>query len=248
VIPARSGSKSISDKNLSIIGGKPLIVRSLEFALRLDSSQKPILSSESWEYAEIAQTYLSGKAQGRRLSPTNSSGNMYDSGQFEFHHRSLEAASDSATIPEVLSEISKSLEVAGQVQPDAWLVLQPTSPFRSEEDVQIWSHEMQKAGKAASAVSVTKIDDMHPARMYYLDDENLRPGGFFPGYEASRRQDLPELYIRDGGFYLIGSSLAESGLQFSSSPRAIVRTFPWSLNIDGPADLLLAKSVTLEEI
>ena len=54
-IPARSGSKSVPDKNIKMLGGKPLIAWTIEKSLKL--GLRTIVSSDSEEYLKIAREY-----------------------------------------------------------------------------------------------------------------------------------------------------------------------------------------------
>ena len=54
-IPIRSGSKSIVDKNIKELGGKPLVAWTIESAIRV--GLKPFVSSDSTEYLGIAREY-----------------------------------------------------------------------------------------------------------------------------------------------------------------------------------------------
>ena len=55
-IPARSGSKSIPDKNIKTLGDKPLLAWTIETALK-SGLQRVIVSSDSEEYLKIAKEY-----------------------------------------------------------------------------------------------------------------------------------------------------------------------------------------------
>ena len=55
IIPARSGSKSIKDKNIKILNGKPLIVWSIQTCLKSKFINKVIVSTDSKKYAKIAK-------------------------------------------------------------------------------------------------------------------------------------------------------------------------------------------------
>ena len=55
IIPARSGSKSIKDKNLALLGGYPLIAYSIALAKTTEGVDRVIVSTDSLEYAKIAE-------------------------------------------------------------------------------------------------------------------------------------------------------------------------------------------------
>ena len=55
VIPARSGSKSLIDKNIRVLKGKPLLVYSIKYSLNSSYVDKTIVSTDSKDYADIAK-------------------------------------------------------------------------------------------------------------------------------------------------------------------------------------------------
>ena len=57
IIPARSGSKGVPDKNIKLLAGKPLIAYSIASAQLTDNIQRVIVSTDSERYAEIASEY-----------------------------------------------------------------------------------------------------------------------------------------------------------------------------------------------
>ena len=57
IIPARSGSKGIKNKNIMDFNGKPLLVWSIEQAQKCNYEMKIIVSTDSQEYANIAIKY-----------------------------------------------------------------------------------------------------------------------------------------------------------------------------------------------
>ena len=58
IIPARSGSKSIKDKNLALLGDYPLIAYSIAAAKMTPGIDRVIVSTNSLEYAKIGYKYL----------------------------------------------------------------------------------------------------------------------------------------------------------------------------------------------
>ena len=57
LIPARRGSKSIPDKNVRVVAGKPLLAYSIDHALRSKSVSRTVVSTDSESYAAIARQY-----------------------------------------------------------------------------------------------------------------------------------------------------------------------------------------------
>ena len=62
IIPARSGSKRLKDKNIKLLNGKPLLAYSIEAALQAEIFDQVMVSTDSEEYSEIAKAYEIGRA------------------------------------------------------------------------------------------------------------------------------------------------------------------------------------------
>lgn len=108
IIPARSGSKGLKDKNIIDICGKPLLAYSIEAALNFGLFEKVILSTDSEKYAQIGKSFGSDiMMRGEKLSD------------------------DKATTFMVIEDILSRLETPC----DYFVLLQPTSPLRTEKHV-----------------------------------------------------------------------------------------------------------------
>lgn len=108
IIPARSGSKGLKDKNIIDICGKPLLAYSIEAALHSGVFEKVILSTDSNKYAQIGKSFGSDiMMRGEKLSD------------------------DKATTFMVIEDILSRLETPC----DYFVLLQPTSPLRTEKHV-----------------------------------------------------------------------------------------------------------------
>ena len=113
IIPARSGSKSIKNKNLIRINGMPLIYHSIKTALSVSFLTKVIFSSDSKKYLNYAKKF----------------------GLKNLHLRSKKLSTDSALTEDLIFEILKQEKKLGNNY-DAILLLQPTSPFRRKRDIE----------------------------------------------------------------------------------------------------------------
>jgi CMP-N-acetylneuraminic acid synthetase len=243
VIPARGGSKGVIGKNLRKVRGKSLIVRSMIHAQEIVEGRNIVLSTDSHEMIrEVAEVF---KIERYSLE----SNKLNEFGPFWLHFRDELLSADETLITEVLLSI-RDLLIELKMNFDLMCLLQPTSPFRNINELMKIKNFIQNEGsKITSMVSVRQVEDIHPARMYHrLKNGKLKPLQGFTEFRGARRQDLPEIYIRDGGFYLIGDDLISSRLQYSDSPISFERVFPWTINIDGPSDLLLAQVVASEEL
>src|SRR5690242_3012086 len=110
LIPARSGSKGLPDKNVMEIDGIPLLAYSVSFGQSL-GIERVLLSTDSRKYADI------GKRFGAECP----------------FLRSAEAASDSAGEHDILADLDARLPAHGIELPDVWVWLKPTCAFRSRD-------------------------------------------------------------------------------------------------------------------
>ena len=105
-IPARSGSKSIKNKNIVLLKKKPLLAYSLEAAKNCKTIHKIIFSTDSHKYFNIARKY----------------------GDFFFHKRKKSISSDTSTDFDVFYDFVKNFR---GILPKFFVHLRPTTPFRS---------------------------------------------------------------------------------------------------------------------
>ena len=239
VIPARGGSQGIKEKNIQLVGDEPLVVRSLKHAIEMGSDFTRILSTDNQGVLDVTTDFL---GINRFELQGQSTDTLHDLGPIMVHFRSQEFADSRALIGTALRHL-RLICLKASKQFDCWILLQPTSPFRSKTELRDLSTQVKKHFNTNDSwVSVKKIDDSHPARMYEMQGEDKLTS--ILGYEhlkSARRQDLPALYLRDGAFYCICDKLVAEGKQFSEHPRALLRSGPWTINIDNQMDLELAR-------
>lgn len=108
VIPARSGSKGVPDKNVRLLGGHPLLAWSIRAALLADSIDRVLVSTDSADYAEIAKSY---GAEAPFLRPA-------------------ELASDTATDLDVMRHLLDWFSEISERTPELLVHLRPTTPLR----------------------------------------------------------------------------------------------------------------------
>ena len=102
---------------------------------------------------------------------------------------------------------------------------------------------LKEDSKLEAVVSVVPMDDIHPARMYNIDeDKNLIP--YTSEGETARRQDLPVVYYRNGCIYAIRvETLKREKTLIVSNKKAYVMPFDHMLNIDSERDIIMAESL-----
>lgn len=209
IIPARGGSKGVPGKNIRPLGGKPLLAYSIEAALGCALVERVIVSTESPEIAAVAVRY---GAEVPFLRP-------------------LELAGDQASLDSVIGNTLLSLEMRGYI-PQAHIVLQPTSPFRSRGLMDFLCGRLAAGHRAVSTVRPVRL--RRPCR--------LEPSGRLTPLARGGDSGLDQTYYRRYG--LVGGS-------YKHGPRpsyAHVVNDPFMLiDIDTMRDMRLAEAVLRAE-
>jgi len=221
VIPARGGSKAIPGKNLAELGGIPLLHWTTRSALASDLAMT-VVSTDDPAIAAAAR----------------------DGGAHVPFVRPAELATDTASSIDVALHALDMLEAeAGPF--DAVMLLQPTSPFRTTDDI---DEAIARLGRmdADSIISMVDVGGHHPARMKRLDGDRLVDPPYAESVENQPRQELERLLIRNGAIYLTRVSALRNRTFKGDDSRAMIMSGERSVNIDTPIDLLLARAIVAE--
>lgn len=187
VIPARGGSKGIKRKNLREVGGKPLIAWTINAANQSRYIDRLILSTDDAEICECAQQW------GCEVP-------------FDRPH---ELATDTASSVDVV------IHALGQLKEkyDLIVLLQPTSPLRSTDDIDNCI-EKCTVNNVNACVSVL-LSDKTPYWMYHIQNDS---GVINPVIEKdhmpTRRQDAADCFVLNGAVYVIKSNILEASRAF----------------------------------
>jgi len=220
VITARGGSKSIPRKNIAPLGGKPLIAWTIEAARTAPSLGLVIVSTDDEEIADVARGW---GAEVPFIRPAELAGDK------------------SAHIPVVRHAVDW-IENHGGVSPDFVLLLQPTTPFRTSQDIEGAVHLILKE-RCDSVISVCEAAT-HPflARRVLQDGRMMDFVEPQEGYLA--RQALPPAYALNGAIYLVRRDvLMERNTFQTRDTRAYIMPPERSMDIDTPWDLHLANLI-----
>ena len=167
IIPARSKSKGILNKNIKEICGIPLIGFSIAFAKSL-GVDKIICSTDSNEYAKIAIKY----------------------GAEVPFLRSNEASTDTAMEQDILFDLYNKFKNHGIKQPDYIVWLRPTFVFRDLDSIKDCIYKLEEDKTLTSARIVSKTE----CRLYNLKNNLLTPDFNDDGLSMIRRQDIGDKY------------------------------------------------------
>ena len=182
VITARGGSKGIPGKNLKLLAGKPLLAYTIDTARRSGALDRVILSTEDEAIATAGR----------------------DLGCDVPFIRPMDLAQDDTPHLPVVQHATRWMQERINYQPDAVMVLQPTSPLRTAEDIVAAVALLDTSG-ADSVLSVNEVPvHSHPMRTLRLDATGhavLFVSGDPVRKRINRRQDLPPAWVMNGAIY-----------------------------------------------
>lgn len=221
VIPARGGSKSIKNKNISIIKGKPLIYYTINEAMKSKLITDIVVSSDD---EKIINYSLKLGALAPFIRPKNLS-------------------TDDALSAPVVYHALEFMERLRKINYDLVIMLQPTSPFRKVRHIDE-SLELIIKKNYDSLVSVVNVDGYHPFRMKTFFEENLL-NFIEQGFEDMRpRQQLPKVYIRNGAIYIVKSEfLKNKKTLVAQKCLGYEMNHKESVNIDNEVDLIVSRTI-----
>jgi CMP-N,N'-diacetyllegionaminic acid synthase len=176
IIPARSGSKGLPDKNIKELAGKPLIAHSIEAALKSECFNEVMVSTDSEKYADIARAY------GAKVPFLRSTVN----------------ASDISSSWDVVSEVLNKYEEVG-LEFDTFCLLQPTSPLRTADDIR-QAYRLYDDRASFAVVSVCPVEHSPLWTGKLGNDCDLN--GFISPDKIGRRQDAGKYFRLNGAIYI----------------------------------------------
>ena len=223
VIPARGGSKGIHRKNLARIAGRPLIAYSIEAARNAASVDRVLISTDDSEIADVA----------------------HELGAEVPFLRPPELADDKSPMLGVLEHALTWLESQGS-EVEALVLLQPTSPLRTSRHVEE-AIKLFRSTSASSIVSVVEVPhQFNPVSVMKLSEQGTLTPFLRDHVVATRRQDKPKLYARNGPAVLVchPRTICSHELYGSRSVPYIMAEED-SLDVDSPEDLIVAERTML---
>ncbi len=191
LIPARSGSKRVADKNIRPLAGHPVIAYTIAAARQSGIFSAVVVATDSEAYAEVARTY---GAEVPFLRPTEISGDV--SPDIEWVEFTL-----------------KRLKERGR-EYDCFSILRPTSPFRLPETIQrAWKEFLAEDGMD-SLRAVEKCRE-HPGKMWVIRGKRMLP--LLPispaelPWHSTPYQALPEVYAQNASLEIAYSRVVFEG-------------------------------------
>lgn len=217
IIPARSGSKRLKDKNIRLLNGKPLMAYTIEAAKTSGEFDEIFVSTDSENYAKIACQY----------------------GASVPFMRSEVLASDTATSWDTVQEVLETYAQRGKTF-DTFTLLQPTSPLRDGMDISA-AYELMEEKNANAIVSVAKAE--HPPLWCTMLPEDLSLEALAPNLERTGQPAGP-YYRINGAIYIVNTQYFESTKNiYKDKCHAYVMSSEKSIDIDTLLDFEIAAMV-----
>jgi N-acylneuraminate cytidylyltransferase len=213
LVVARGGSKGLPGKNIRVVGGKPLLAWTIEAAAASRHIDRLVLSSDDDAIMDVARAY-GCEVPFRR---------------------------DAALAKDETPAIDVVVDAMDRCPGYDWLVLlQPTSPLRTTQDIDAAIDLCMQRG-APACVSVCEVRQS-PYWMYLLEpDSTMTP--LLPAHRATRRQDLPQVYTLNGAVYVAKQSWLRSTRDFKAEGCVAYRMpVERSVDVDTYPDLQLIES------
>jgi CMP-N-acetylneuraminic acid synthetase len=189
LVPARSGSVRVKDKNIRPLLGHPLMAYSIAAARASGVFQAVVASTDSEAYAEIARHY---GAQALMRPPDLAS----------------------ATSPDVdwVLHALGALEQEGRL-PDAFSILRPTSPFRKPETIRrAWAAFL--AAEGADSIRAVEKVSQHPGKMWLVEEGARRMRPLLPQpvegppWHSRQMPSLPPVYVQNASLEIAWTRMA----------------------------------------
>ena len=218
VIPARSGSKGLKDKNIKELNGKPLLSYSIKAAKEAKLFDEVMVSTDSEKYAEIARCF--GANVPFLRSETNSGDRA---GSWDV----------------VLEVLCRYLEKGENF--DSVCLLQPTSPLRTAQDI-TGAYKLLEEKQADAVTSVCEVD--HSPLWTMTLPENLSMAEFRKKANDRPRQQLPTCYRLNGAIYIRKIEYDKDGIcLLENNEFAYIMPREHSVDIDTELDFIFAEAI-----
>jgi N-acylneuraminate cytidylyltransferase len=224
LIPARAGSKRVTDKNIRPLDGHPVMAYTIAAALESGIFSDVIVSTDSEKYAEIARYY---GADVPFLRPP-------------------ELAGDISPDIEWLEYTLKRLKENGR-QYDCFSILRPTNPFRMPETIQrAWQAFLAEDG--VDSLRAVEKCQQHPGKMWVVRGNRMMPLlALSPPqqpWHSSQYQSLPEVYVQNASLEIAWVRVVFNGHTIAGTVLMPFLTEGYEgFDVNSPYDWNLAKHI-----
>jgi N-acylneuraminate cytidylyltransferase len=185
LVPARSGSKRVRDKNVRCLGGHPLLAYTIAAARESGAFADVIVSTDDEGYAAIARHY----------------------GASVPFLRPRDLAGDGSPDIEWVEHTLTRLRAEGRAF-DCFSILRPTSPFRQAATIErAWREFLAERG--VDSLRAVERCAQHPGKMWIVRGRRMLPllpyGPAAQAWHSSQTQTLPEVYVQNASLEIAWS-------------------------------------------
>lgn len=222
IIPARGGSKGIIKKNMVPLCGKPLLKYTFDAVNKSALINRAILSTDDPDFAAY------GSENG-----------------IEALMRPSHLAEDKTPMKDVIDHHLKALKEEGY-EPDIFILLQPTSPLRTERHIDEALQSLIDDGAADALVSVVDVPHQYlPMKIMELHSDGSLKFYKEDGEKYTTRQELPHFYARNGAaIYAVYTDIyLKTGSLYGTRCIPYIMKEEESVDIDTEFDLFLAECI-----
>ena len=216
-VPARSGSKSIKNKNMVLLNKKPLIFYTLNILKKLKKNIFPFISTDSKKIKIYCE-------------------------KMGFKNSYVRPKSLSMDKSNIIDAIKHAINWFGskKIFFDAILLLQPTTPLRSLKELKE-AINLFKKKKLKSLVSVTKMKE-HPYECINFKNNKWSYLVKNPNLGKGRQSYKSNFYFIDGAFYIADTNFLIKNKNFvhSKHTKIFIQKKTYPIDIDNKDDLLVS--------
>lgn len=218
VVVARGGSKGIPRKNIKDLCGKPLLAYTLGAAQKSRLLTRTLVSTDDQEIADVSKQYGC---------------------EVPFLRPSELAQDKSTAIPVIQHALQWVKEASGEVY-DYVMILQPTSPFRTAQDIDECIEKIVDTG-ADSVMSMVELTDFSTKKLKKIEDDVIVPLVEDEGKVSAFRDADVKVYKRNCAIYLTKVECILQNDLFGKISRPYIMPADRSLDINVPLDFELAE-------
>jgi len=232
LIPARSGSERVRDKNIRPLAGHPLLAYAIAAARQAGIFERIVCSTDSGKIAEVAQRY---GADVPFLRP---------------HELATSRSPDIAWITHMFQQLSEHY--------DLFAIVRATNPFRGPDALRRGLEQLL-ATPEADSIRAVELVKQHPGKMWVLEGKTMRPlldqSHLQSAWHAGQYQALPEIYVQNSALEIAWTRVvSQTGTREGRVVTPFLTRGHEGFNIDDEDDwdrarrLLDAGEVTLPEV
>lgn len=219
IIPARANSKGVVNKNRQLLNGKALVMHAIDVAIESKALDKIVLSTDDDMIIDMASSCQQIEVPFKRPA---------------------ELAQDNSLISDVILHLLKWYQITHNYIPDAFMLLEPTSPMRSAEDIRTAMQQFATADKDC-LVAVSE-PQQHPSNMIFNNGDHWQ-------YCLQRkksvkgRQDFHAAWFINGAVYITKTNFFMKTKQVYDLQSASFYRMPLerAIDINSEFDLELAR-------